>query len=135
MGASKWEWTDGGAQSFTADLHIQKQEPNLNRPVYVAESLDGSVIEAISIGSGQEEIRCVVTEERDATGLRDFQDALRRRLSMTFTPDLDAPGTTFTVTAAGGVPQVQMVSEGNQSPRYGLGPITLRRLDGGSFWP
>ncbi len=135
MGASKWAWTDGGAQSFTADLHVQRQSPNKNRPVFPAHSLDGTVIEVISIGSGQNEAIMHVMEERDATGLRDWHDALRRGIEQTFTPDLDSPGTTFTVKAIHPIPQIAHTSEGSQSPRFRLGPIKFRRLDGGAFWP
>lgn len=135
MGASKFEWTDGGAQSFTTDLHVQQQVPDKNRPTHTAESLDGSVIESISVGSGQNQIVVNIEHERDDAGLRDFRDAARRSLSLTFTPDVDAAGTTFTVTAAPPVPEIIMVSEGRQSPRYALRGLILRRLDGGAFLP
>lgn len=135
MGASKFAWTDGGAQSLTLDLHVQKQAPSKNRPVFVAESLDGTAFEHVSIGSGQNEAVVHVEAEGDATGLRDWIDAIRRGISQTFTPDVGSPGTTFTVTAVPPIPAVTIQTEGRQSPLYRVGPIVLRRLDGGAFWP
>ena len=128
---------DGGAQTFDTDLHTQQHRLAKNRPVFVVPSLDGTVIEAISIGSGQNQCSIMIMEERDRTGLRDWLDALDRRISMTYTPDQDnASGTTFTVTAVGPVPRMlEMSSEGAQSPRYNVGPIMLRVLDGGAFDP
>lgn len=135
MGASKFAWTDGGAQTFTTSLHIQQQVPNKNRPVFPAESLDGSVIEVIVVGSGQNEILCTVTQERDDQQFRDWREAILRGISQVFTPDVDAPGTFFTVTAIHPIPLIAMVSEGLQSPRYSMVGIRLRRLDGGAFLP
>ena len=135
MGASKFTWTDSGAKTFTTDLHVQAQAPRKNRPVWIAGSLDGTVVEAISVGSGQNEIAVMVMAERDAVGLRDWRDAIRRGISQVFTPDLDAPGTTFTVTAIPPIPEIEMQSEGRQAPLFVLGPIVLRRLDGGALWP
>lgn len=135
MGASKFAWTDSGAQTFTTDLHVQRQEPNTNQPSFAAEALDGSVVEVISIGSGQNEVLVTVTEERDDQGLRDWRDALVRGISQVFTPDVDSPGTTFTVTAIHPIPRISMVAEGQQSPRYQMAGILLRRLDGGAFLP
>ena len=134
---SRFAWTDGGAQTFDTDLHTQQHRLRKNRPVFPVESLDGTVVEAISIGSGQNETAVTIMSERDRTGLRDFLDAADRRLVLTYTPDQDnASGTTFTVTAVGPVPRMpDMESEGNQSPRYTVGPIVLRRLDGGAFDP
>ena len=135
MGASKFAWTDGGAQSITLDLHVQKQAPNKNRPVFVGESLDGTAFEHVSVGSGQNEAVVNVAAEGDATGLRDWIDAIRRGISQTFTPDMDSPATTFTVTAVPPIPDIALETEGRQSPLFRVGPIRLRRLDGGAFWP
>ncbi len=135
MGASKFAWTDGGAQTFTTDLHVQSQVPNINQPVFPSQSLDGTVIEVLSVGTGQEEVWVTVTHERDDEGLRDWRDAIVRGISQVFTPDIDAPGTTFTVTAIHPIPQISMISEGQQSPRYSMTGIRLRRLDGGAFLP
>ena len=135
MGTSKFAWTDGGAQTFTTDLHTQRQEPNKNIPVFPAAALDGSVVEVITIGSGQNEIFVTITHERDDSGLRDWRAALMRGISQVFTPDTDSPGTTFTVTAIHPIPMIRMVSEGRQSPRYSMSGIRLRRLDGGAFLP
>ena len=136
MGASKFAWTDGGAQTFTADLHVQGQVPHKNRPVAASVSLDGSVLEVITFGSSaQNEVTVMLVAERDATGLRDFREAILRGIQQVFTPDVDSPGTTFTVKAIHPIPEIQMESEGRQSPRFRLGPILLRRMDGGAFWP
>ena len=135
MGASKFAWTDGGAQSLTLDLHTQHHEPSKNRPVYVSEALDGTALEAVSVGSGQNESLVMIQAEGDATGLRDLRDAMRRTISMTYTPDLDSPGTTFTITAIPPIPEIRQETEGVKSPLYSMGPVRLRRLDGGVFWP
>lgn len=131
---SRFQWTDGGAQSFITDIRVQQQTYSKNRPAFVTESLDGTVVEAIVIGSGQNQATMSIRHERDHSGLRDLADALRRRISMTYTPDNDTPGTTFTVTAVGDVPNPALEAEGRQD-LFALGPFTLRRLDGGAFEP
>ena len=135
MAASQFDWTDGGAQSLTLDLHTQRHAPNKNRPTFAAESLDGTALEVVSVGSGQNEAAVMIEAEGDATGLRDMIDAMRRGISMTYTPDLDSPGTTFTVQAMPPLPAIRQQSEGRQSPLFLVGPVVLRRLDGGAFWP
>ena len=89
----------------------------------------------IVVGSGQNEIFCNVTEERDDETLRDWREALQRGISQVFTPDVDAPGTTFTVKAIHPIPAIDIIAEGVQSPRYAMVGIRLRRLDGGAFLP
>ncbi len=132
--SARFQWTDGGAQSFVTVLKLQQQTYAHNRPAFVVESIDGSVVEAVVVGSGQNQIRGFIRHETDQASLRDLASALRRRLSMTFTPDNDVPGTTFTVTAVGEVPNPVQEAEGRQD-LFALGPITLRRLDGGAFEP
>lgn len=131
---ARFQWTDGGAQSFICDLRLQGQTYSKNRPTFVTEALDGSVVEAVVIGSGQNQVTASIRHEADHSGLRDLADALSRRISMTFTPDNDTPGTTFTVTAVGQVPQPVLESAGQEN-LFALGPFTLRRLDGGAFEP
>lgn len=134
MASAKFAWTDGGAQSLTLQLFLQNQTLAKNVPTFVAVSLDGSVVEAITIGSGQNEAIVTIRHERDASDLRDLLSALRRRISMTLTPDTDSPGTTFTFTAIGAVPEERLEAEGRQN-LWAAGPIRLRRLDGGAFDP
>lgn len=132
MSASRFQWTDSGAQSFITDLHVQNQVPEKTRSLFPARSLDMSTIEVISVGSGINEVSMVIQHERDDTGLRDFQDAARRGLEITYTPDNSAPGTTFTVTASkvGGI----SIERRSRQDRFVL-PLTLARLDGGAFSP
>lgn len=132
--SARFQWTDGGAQSFITVLKLQQQTYSKNYPAMENESIDGSVVEAIVIGSGQNQVTGYIRHETDHDALRDLASALRRRISMTFTPDNGTPGTTFTVTAVGRIPDPQLESEGRQD-LFSLGPITLRRLDGGAFEP
>lgn len=132
--AAKFDWTDGGAQSFTTDLKLQGQMLDTNQPAYYTEALDGSVVEVVTVGSGQNEAIQFIRHEADDSGLRDLLDAMRRGISVTYTPDTGAPGTTFTVTAIPPVPAAEMENEGRQN-LWRAGPIRLRRLDGGAFAP
>ncbi len=134
MASARFQWTDGGAQSLILQLFVQNQTLAKFVPTFVAVALDGSVVDAITIGSGQNEAIVTIRHERDASDLRDLLSAMRRRISLTFTPDTDSPGTTFTVTAIGPVPEETMEAEGRQN-LWAAGPIRLRRLDGGAFDP
>lgn len=131
---ARFQWTDGGAQSLITDLRLQNQAYSHHRPSFDVESIDGSVVEAIVIGSGQNQNTGYIRHEASHAELRDLASALRRRISITYTPDNDTPGTTFTVTAVGDVPDPVQEAEGRQN-LWALGPITLRRLDGGAFEP
>jgi hypothetical protein len=132
MSASRFQWADGGAQSFITDLHVQNQTPEQTRSLFPARSIDKAVLEVVSVGSGINEVSVVVRHERDDTGLRDLQDAAKRGLEFTYTPDNDVPGTTFTVKAVR-VGHIRLESEGRQD-MFSL-PLTLARLDGGAFSP
>lgn len=134
MGASKFAWTDGGAQSFTCDVHVQLQTPHQHRWKKKTRSLDGTVLEVTTVGSGINEVVCAIRHDNDDTGLRDLQDALDRGLEMTFTPNLDAPGTTYTVKAVGEVAPVTLEEEGQQN-LWSIPYVRLARLDGGAFAP
>lgn len=132
MSASRFQWADGGAQSFITDLHVQNQTPDKARSLFPSRSIDKAVLEVVSVGSGINEVSVVVRHERDDTGIRDLQDAARRGLEFTYTPDNDAPGTTFTVKAVR-IGSIRLESEGRQD-MFSL-PLTLARLDGGAFSP
>jgi len=130
--ASKFQWTDGGSQSFTTDVHVQNQVPQKFRTLYPDRSLDGSVLEVISIGSGINEVSMAIRHDNDDTGLRDLHDALARGLQMTYTPDTDVPATTYTVKAVE-IGEIALEMEGRQNLwRF---DVTLARLDGGAFAP
>ena len=132
MPVSRFEWADGGAQSLITDLHVQNQTLEKVRSLFPSRSLDKAVLEVVSVGSGINEVSLVVRHERDDTELRDLQDAAKRGLAFTYTPNNDAPGTTFTVKAVR-VGQITLEREGRQD-MFAL-PLTLARLDGGAFSP
>lgn len=131
---ARFQWTDGGAQSFICDLKLQGQMFSKNVPAFRTESLDGSVVEVVTVGSFQNQVTAWIRHEAAHSGLRDLAAALRRGISMTLTPDNDTPGTTFTVTAVGDVPDPELETEGKQN-LFRLGPLALRRLDGGALEP
>ena len=133
MSASRFQWTDSGAQSFITDVHVQNQVPEKVRSLFPARSLDQSVVEVLSVGGGVNQVALLIFAERDDTGLRDFQDAAKRGISITYTPDnVGAPGTTFTVTAVevGGIG----IDRRGRQDMFTLS-LTLARLDGGAFAP
>jgi hypothetical protein len=133
MSASRFQWTDSGAQSFITDVHVQNQVPEKVRSLFPARSLDQTVVEVVSVGSGVNQVSILIVAERDDTGLRDFQDAAKRGISITYTPDnAGAPGTTYTVTAVA-VGEIRLDRRGRQD-LFTL-PLTLARLDGGAFAP
>lgn len=134
MSASRFQWTDGGAQSLITDMHVQRQLPKAAFTTFGDVSLDNSVIEVITVGSAVNQVRVTVEAERDDTGLRDLQAAMVRGLSFTYTPDNASPGTTFTVTAVPGtISEVGLDFRGRQD-MFTL-TATLARLDGGAFSP
>lgn len=130
--ASRFQWTDGGAQSLITDLHVQNQIPEKVRSLFPTRSLDKSVVEVVSVGSGVNQVRVLIAAEGDDTGLRDFQDAAKRGISIIYTPDNSDPGTTFTVTAVQ-VGEIGLDRRGRQD-LFTLS-LTLARLDGGAFSP
>lgn len=134
MGASKFAWTDGGAQSFTCDVHVQNQMPQKHRWKKKTRSLDGTVLEVTTVGSGINELDVAIRHDLDHTGLRDLRDALDRGLQMTYTPDIDVPGTTYTVKAVGEVAEIALEAEGRQN-MFAIPHVRLARLDGGAFPP
>lgn len=135
MSASRFQWTDGGAQSFVTDLHAQNQVPEKVYSTYGNRSLDKSAIEVVTVGSGVREMTVTIMAERNVSSLRAFQAAAKRGLSFTYTPDnVGAPGTTYTVTAVpGSVGKIGIDPRGRQD-MFTL-TLTLARLDGGVFPP
>lgn len=135
MSASRFQWTDGGAQSFISDLHVQDQTPDKAYSIYGDRSLDQTAIEVITVGSGINEVTVTIGAERDVTGLRDLRAAMLRGLQFTYTPDnVGAPGTTYTVKAVpGSIGPIRIDGRGKQD--LFTMTATLAALGGGAFAP
>ncbi len=134
MSASRFQWTDGGAQSLITDLHVQRQIPKAQFTGFGDRSIDNSVIEVVTVGSAVNQVTVTIQAERDDTGLRDLQAAMIRGLSFTYTPDNASPGTTFTVTAVPVTIGAVGLDRRGRQDMFTL-TATLARLDGGAFAP
>ena len=130
--ASRFQWTDSGAQSFITKIHTQHQVPTEFYATFPGRALDGSVLEVVTVGSGVKGIDVAVRHETDHASLVSLRSAALRGLEFTYTPDNDTPGTTFTVKSVR-TGDIGLEGEGRQN----LFSLTLRlaRLDGGAFGP
>ena len=130
--ASRFQWTDSGAQSFITDIHVQNQVPTEAYAAFPERSLDGSVLEVVTVAGGIKELDIVIRHDLDHAALVTLRTAARRGLQFTYTPDNDTPGTTFTVKA---VEVGEVVIEGQGRQNLFALPMRLARLDGGAFGP
>ena len=127
---SKFEWTDGGAQTFTTDEQVQNIRPRQMKYRADEASLDGTVRVVTTLGSGVEEILFDIRIEADGAKLKDFLAAGLDGKAINFIYDVnDDPGTRFDSTELMSHGRIELEFRGRLK-LWMCRNVVLRRLSG-----
>jgi hypothetical protein len=135
-GDSELRYTDGGAQTYQLRVPLQALMPGMEWPAqWVAGSLDGTVYEHITVGSGIYLVAGLIRYENEPDELQAMVQAGQRGITLNWYPDATgAPGTFYACRLVTPPPGGKWVATRDPiTLREAQLQIELARTDGSAF--
>jgi hypothetical protein len=129
---SSFDWTLGGAQNLTLEELIQNIVPMHFQRRYPSQSIDGTVVEVVTVGSMLYQIACSIRVDTQGAEIDEMISAGLNGIPITLTYNDDSPGTFSEACQLIEASPIGLEFDGRLQ-LYHAQRLVWRRLDGGNF--